>query len=93
MPRVPRKIPLLDLNESAFHMLHGDEPELVLEPGGRVTLQHEAGDLFYSLARRYNENEPVPVQDFVRCLRQLRSRLMTMKAGNKEVPIAKRHPF
>ena len=77
-----RKIPVLDLNQSAFHMLHGDDPEEVMQPGGRVAFMHEAGELFYELSSRYNANEPVPVQDYVNCQRQLRARMMSLKNGN-----------
>jgi len=84
MPKnIHQKIPLLDLNQSAFHMLHGDEPEEEIQPGGRVAFMHEAGERFYDLAARYNQNEPVPVQDYVNCQRQLKARMMTLKNGNE----------
>ncbi len=85
MPKTTRRIPVLDLNQSAFHMLQHDNPQEELQPGGRVAFMHDAGALFYELSARYNQNEPVPVQDFVNCQRQLRARMMTLKNGNGKV--------
>jgi hypothetical protein len=84
MPRTTRKIPVLDLNQSAFHMLHGDNPQEEMQPGGRVAFMHEAGETFYELSGRYNANEAVPVQDYVNCQRQLRARMMSLKNGNEK---------
>jgi hypothetical protein len=86
METPPRRVPILDLNESAFHKLHGDDPELAMQPGGRVTFLHEATQRFYDLTQRYNQNEPVPVQDFVSCQRQLRARMMSLKNENVKRP-------
>ena len=65
MNKAPHRIPILDINQSAFHLLHGDDPQEELQPGGRVAFMHELSDTFYDLAGRYNANEPVPVQDYV----------------------------
>jgi hypothetical protein len=63
-------------------MYHGDPPEETVQPGGRVAFMHETSELFYELAARYNQNEPVPVQDYVNCQRQLRARMMSLKNEN-----------
>jgi hypothetical protein len=76
------RIPILDINQSAFHMLHHDEPEEELQPGGRIAFIHKATERFYELAARYNANESVPVQDFVNCQRQLKACMMALKNGN-----------
>jgi hypothetical protein len=92
MASITRKIPVLDLNQSAFHKLHDDDPEEEVQPGGRVAFMHEAGERFYELAARYNANESVPVQDFVSCQRQLRARMIALKNGNgKRTDNGRRH--
>ena len=50
MNKAPHRIPILDINQSAFHLLHGDNPQEELQPGGRVAFMHELGDTFYDLA-------------------------------------------
>ncbi len=84
MPKTTGKIPVLDLNQSAFHMLYGDNPHEEMQPDGRVAFMHEAGERFYELSGRYNSNDPVPVQDFVNCQRQLKARMMSLKNGNEK---------
>lgn len=63
-------------------MLHDDNPQEESQPGGRVAFMHEAGKRFYELAGRYNQNEPVPVQNYLNCQRQLRARMMSLKNEN-----------
>jgi hypothetical protein len=59
-----RKIPILDLNLSAFQHLHGNTPELVNQ-GGRVVFMFDTDDTFYRLSELYNSNMSVDCLDFV----------------------------
>lgn len=78
----PAKIPIFDLNLSAFQHLHGNTPELELQ-GTRVIFLFDANDTFYKLSALYNSNEPVNVLDFVNCQRQLRAMMFAKKGGQK----------
>jgi hypothetical protein len=75
---VSRKIPSLDLNQWAFHSYHGNPPDLVTQ-GGRVIGLFNADNAFYEITERYNNNEDIPVMDFVREQRKMRARMMALK--------------
>jgi len=76
---ISKKIPVLDIpGLGAFQLLYGNEPEMALN-GSRVTLLFNANDLFYELSGRYNNNEVVPVLDFLNAKRQLKARMFSMK--------------
>jgi hypothetical protein len=77
----PQKIPILDLNFSAYHLLNENAPELSLQ-GGRVIFLFNADDTFYRLSERYNSNELVHVMDYVNALRQLRAMMISLKREN-----------
>jgi hypothetical protein len=74
------KIPVHDLNFSAFQLLHGNVPDLILQ-GTRVIFQFNADDIFHQLSERYNRNEAVKVLDFVNATRQLRAMMLSMRNG------------
>lgn len=78
----PKKIPILDLNHSAFQKYHKNEPELEMQ-GSRGVFMFNADNKFFDLSARYNQNEPVPVLDFVNCQRQLKAQLMALKQGQR----------
>jgi hypothetical protein len=78
-----RKIPILDLNLSAFQHLHGNTPELVNQ-GGRVVFLFNADDAFYKLSELYNLNVPINCIDFVNAQRELKSKMLSMKGQHKE---------
>lgn len=78
----PKKIPILDLNHSAFQKHHDNEPELEMQ-GSRGVFMFKPDDKFFELSARYNRNEPVPVLDFVNCQRQLKAQLMALKKGQR----------
>jgi len=82
MKRKTSKIPILDLNLSAFHHLHGNPPQLELQ-GTRVVFYFEPNDLFYQLTGLYNKNELVPCLDFVKAQRQLRAMMLSLREGAK----------
>jgi hypothetical protein len=72
------KIPILDLNFSAFMSLQGNPPELAAQ-GDRVVFLFNADEVFYRLSAKYNGNESVPVLDYVNALRQLKARMLALK--------------
>lgn len=75
------RVPVLDLNFSAFQYLNGNCPQLELQ-GNRVIFFFAADDMFYRLSEKYNRNETVNVLDFVNATRQLRSMMMSIKNQN-----------
>jgi hypothetical protein len=78
-----RKIPILDLNLSAFQHLHGNTPELVNQ-GGRVVFMFNSDDAFYKLSELYNSNISIAVLDMVNAQRELKSKMLSMKGQHKE---------
>ena len=76
------KIPIFDLNLSAFQHLHGNTPELELQ-GTRVIFLFNPDDTFYRLSGLYNSNTPVNIIDYVNAQRQLRAMMLAMKGGQK----------
>jgi hypothetical protein len=78
-----RKIPILDLNLSAFQHLHGNTPELVNQ-GGRVVFMFDSDDAFYKLSELYNSNISVAVLDMVNAQRELKSKMLSMKGQQRE---------
>ena len=77
----PKKIPVLDIpGLGAFQHLHGNRSEMTIN-GTRITLFFDANDKFYELSTRFNSNEVVPVLDFLNAQRQLKARMLAMRAG------------
>lgn len=74
----PPKMPVYDLNYSAYQLLHGNVPELIMQ-GTRVVFMFNVDDTFHKLSERYNQNEPVKVLDFVNATRQLRAMMLSMR--------------
>lgn len=82
MAKAKQKISIYDLNLSAFQKLHGNEPVLELQ-GTRVIFLFDPNEVFNRISERYNSNEMVPVLDYVSATRQLRSMMMSRKAGQR----------
>jgi len=76
------KIPIFDLNLSAFQHLHGNTPQLELQ-GTRVTFLFNPDDTFYRISGLYNANTPVNAVDFVNAQRQLRAMMLAKKGGQR----------
>lgn len=76
------KIPIMDLNLSAFLHLHGTTPELSLQ-GTRVIFLFKPNDSFYKLSAKYNSNESVQILDYVNAQRQLRAMMFSVKGNGK----------
>ncbi len=82
MKKTLNRIPLLDLNISAFQHLHGNTPELELQ-GTRVIFLFNPDDTFYKLSALYNQNTPVNCLDFVQAQREIRAMMLAKKGGQK----------
>ncbi|KWT92036.1 hypothetical protein [Candidatus Magnetominusculus xianensis] len=76
-----KRIPIHDINLTAFLSLKGFKPELTIN-GNHVTFELPANDKVYCQAMAYNSNESVPVLDFVSSLRQLRAQMMALRGQN-----------
>jgi hypothetical protein len=73
-----KRIPVYDLNFSAFLHMHGNTPELLLQ-GKRVSFMFKSDDAFYNYSERYNNNETVNVLDYVNAIRQLRAMMLSLR--------------
>jgi hypothetical protein len=76
--KIIRRIPVLDLNQSAFQKYHDNNPEIEMQ-GTRGVFLFNADNEFFDLSARYNQNEDVPVLDLVNYQRQLKAQLMALK--------------
>lgn len=83
MKKTHQKIPVLDLNLSAFQHLHSNTPELNLQ-GTRIIFLFNPDDIFYNLSTRYNSNENTPILDYVNAQRQLRAMMLSLKGRGME---------
>jgi hypothetical protein len=83
MKDIPRKIPSLDLNFWAFHHMHANTSQLVVQ-GGRVVGLFDPDETFYRLSDEYNSNCGVKVLDYVNSQRQLRAMMMSLKGQQTE---------
>jgi hypothetical protein len=83
MKKAPDRIPVLDLNLSAFQRLHGNSPQLVLQ-AGRVIFMFDADATFYRLSELYNSNIAVNCLDLVNAQRELRAMMMSLKGQHTE---------
>lgn len=72
-----KKIPIFDLNFSAYQFLHKNIPELEIQ-GNRVIFLFNADEIFYKLSTQYHNNEKVSILDFVNASRQLRAKMYSM---------------
>lgn len=75
------EIPIFDLNFSAFLTMNGITPDFV-QQGNKVLCLFTPDDKFYRFSALYHSNAPVPILDFVRSLRQLRSKVMLLRSEN-----------
>jgi hypothetical protein len=77
------RITIFDINQAAFLASQGCEPELVLQ-GGRVNFSFPADDDYFRLSDAYNLNLEIPILDYVKALRMLRSKMMSAKDNAKD---------
>ena len=72
-------IPILDIpGLASFQHLHGNPPELSRH-GTRVIAHFRADNIFDELAAKFNQNESVPVLDFLNAQRQLKAKMYALK--------------
>lgn len=64
----------------AFLTLHGADTELKIE-GERVYGFCIADETFNELSKRFNQNESVPILSFLKIQREIRSKMLALKAG------------
>lgn len=77
-----KKIPVLEiLSLGAFQVLYGNPHEMIFT-GTRATLLFNNDNKFFELAKRYSQNEPVPVIEFCNIQRQLKAQMYAGKKGN-----------
>lgn len=76
-----QEIPIFDLNFSAFLMLNGINPGFV-QQGNKIICLFTPDDKFYRFSALYYSNAPVKILDFVKSLRQLRSKVMVLRSEN-----------
>lgn len=75
------EIPIFDLNFSAFLLMNGVVPNYVRQET-KILCLFLPDDKFYHFSALYHSNQPVPILDFVRSLRQLRSKVMVLRSEN-----------
>lgn len=66
----------------AFLTLHGADTELKIE-GERVYGFCIADQTFNEMSKRFNQNEPVPILSFLKIQREIRSKMLALKAGGR----------
>ena len=76
---VSNKIPIFDLNASAYQFMNGNMPELSAQ-GTRITFLFKPDETFFRLSEQYNSNITVNVLDFVNAQRQLKAMMLGMKS-------------
>ena len=69
----------LDINLAAYLSYRGIPIDLD-NVNGRVIFTSPQSDELYRLTSAYNQNDSVPVLDYVQTMRILKSRMMSMKA-------------
>lgn len=72
------KLPLFDIYQTAYAELKGIPPELSLQ-GTRVEFNLPASDKVYKILREYQTNPSVPIIDYVKVLRRLRAKMLSMR--------------
>lgn len=80
MEKHTSKIPLIDLNQAAFHVFHGMEYDIEVR-GNTAFFLFDNDSLFNELSNRYFSNENIGVLGFVKTLRKLRSCMYAAKAN------------
>lgn len=74
-------LPLYDIHQAAFVEYQGTELVLTRQ-GTRVVFEAPATEKTYRLLREYQENNLIPLLDYVAVLRRLRARMLEARDGN-----------
>lgn len=69
----------LDIYLSSFLSLSGFPPQLEVNESGKVIFVFTLTDDLAALMMRYNNNDKVPVSDFVTTLKALRGQMLTRR--------------
>lgn len=74
-------LPLYDIYPAAFLEYNRTQLNLTKQ-GSRVVFEAPATEETYRLLRKYQENNPVPLLDYIAVLRRLRARMLEVRDGN-----------
>jgi hypothetical protein len=74
-------LPLYDIYPAAFLEFHNIKLNLIKQ-GSRVVFEVPAAEETYQLLREYQDNNLIPLLDYVAILRRLRARMLEARDGN-----------
>lgn len=78
------EVPINDLlGFYAFIVLNNHPSAKLKAEAGRAYGVCNADENFYDLAQRFNKNEAVPVLDFLRVQREIRSKMLVLKGTSR----------
>jgi hypothetical protein len=76
-----KRLPFYDIHQAAFLEYQGTELTLTKQ-GSRVVFEAPANEETYRLLREYQDNNMIPLLDYVAVLRRLRARMLEARDGN-----------
>jgi hypothetical protein len=76
--KIKNKLPLFDIYQIAYAEMQGVIPELSIQ-GTRVAFNLPASDEVYKILREYQTNPSVSILDYVKVLRRLRAKMLSMR--------------
>jgi hypothetical protein len=76
-------LPLYDIYPAAFLEYHDVQLNLTKQ-GSRVVFEAPANEETYKLLREYQNNNLIPLLDYVAVLRRLRARMLEARDGNEK---------
>ena len=76
-----KHLPIWDLYQAAYLEYQGTELTLTRQ-GTRVVFEAPATEKTYRLLREYQDNNPIPLLDYIGVLRRLRARMLEVRDGN-----------
>lgn len=74
-------LPLYDIHQAAFLEFHHIQLNLTKQ-GTRVVFEVPATEETYKFLREYQDNNLIPLLDYVAVLRRLRARMLEARDGN-----------
>lgn len=74
-------LPLYDIHQAAFLEFHHIQLNLTKQ-GSRVVFEAPATEETYKFLREYQDNNLIPLLDYVAVLRRLRARMLEARDGN-----------
>jgi hypothetical protein len=76
-----KRFPLYDIHQAAFLEYHNIQLVLTKQ-GSRVVFEVPANEKTYTLLREYQDNNLIPLLDYVAVLRRLRARMLEARDDN-----------